>query len=197
MFRSSASWHAINIPMTASFNKKLTRRGNTHEFFAPVSVFKTRDAFIYMAVGNDRQWQALTGLPGFEHLNQECYQNNAGRIADVKNLNRMLNEITSSFTTAELLRQFSAITLPASKINSLSDLIEDELIKDELLSVEDPESGCKITLSPPPHATDYVKACDLKLDFPPRLGQHNSEIYGADLGFSPKKIEQLREEKII
>ncbi|MCK5915848.1 MAG: CoA transferase, partial [Deltaproteobacteria bacterium] len=28
MFKSSASWHAINIPMTASFNKKLTRRGN-------------------------------------------------------------------------------------------------------------------------------------------------------------------------
>ncbi len=197
MFRSSVSWHAINIPMTASFNKELTRRGNTHEFFAPVSVFKTRDAFIYLAVGNDRQWQALTGLKGFEKINREGYQNNAGRIADVKNLNRILNEITSTFTTAELLRQFSAITLPASKINSLADLIEDDLIKDELLSAYDPESGHKITLSPPPHATEYLKGRDLKLDFPPRLGQHNSVIYGADLGFSPDKINRLRDEKII
>ena len=197
MFRSSASWHAINIPMTASFNKRLTRRGNTHEFFAPVSVFKTSDAFIYLAVGNDRQWQALTGLKGFEKLDQEGYQNNAGRIADVKNLNRMLNEITSSFSTAELLQKFSAITLPASKINSLSDLIEDELIKDELLSAEDPESGRKITLSPPPHATEYLKECDLKLDFPPRLGQHNAEVYGADLGFSTEAMQQLQDEKII
>jgi len=197
MFRSSVSWHAINIPMTASFNKKLTRRGNTHEFFAPVSVFRTSDAFIYLAVGNDRQWQALTGLPGFEKLNQEGYRNNAGRIADVKNLNRLLNEITSSFTTAELLRQFNAITVPASKINSLSDMIEDELIKDELLSAEDPASGRKITLSPPPHATDYLRKCDRKLDFPPRLGQHNSDIYGAGLGFSEDEISRLHEEKII
>ena len=51
MFRSSVSWHAINIPMTASFNKKLTRRGNTHEFFAPVSVFTTKDGFVYLAPG--------------------------------------------------------------------------------------------------------------------------------------------------
>ncbi len=197
MFRSSASWHAINIPMTASFNKKLTRRGNTHEFFAPVSVFKTRDAFIYLAVGNDRQWQALIGLKGFEKLNREDYQNNAGRIADVKNLNRMLNEITASFTTAELLQQFSAITLPASKINSLSDLIADELIKDELLTAEDSASGRKITLSPPPHATEYLKGCDLKLDFPPRLGQHNAEIYGGNLGFSTDELRQLQDEEII
>ena len=197
MFRSSASWHAINIPMTASFNKKLTRRGNTHEFFAPVSVFTTSDAFIYLAVGNDRQWQALTSLPGFEILNLEAYQNNAGRIADVKNLNRKLNEITSAFTTAELLRQFNAITLPASKINSLSDLLEDEFIKDELLATVDPESGCKLTLSPPPHTTDYLKSCGRKLDFPPRLGQHNAEIYGADLGFLPDEMQQLQDEKII
>ncbi len=197
MFRSSASWHAINIPMTASFNQKLTRRGNTHEFFAPVSVFKTRDGFIYLAVGNDRQWQALTGLPGFAKLDQEAYQNNAGRIADVKNLNRMLNEITSTFTTAELLQQFSAITLPASRINSLSDLIEDELIKDELPSAEDPESGRKITLSPPPHTTEYLKGCNLKIDFPPRLGQHNAEIYGADLGLSDGEINRLQDDRII
>ena len=197
MFKSSVSWHAINIPMTASFNKKLTRRGNTHEFFAPVSVFATKDGFVYLAVGNDRQWQALTGLEGFKKLDQECYRNNSGRIADVKNLNRMLNEITAGYTGKELLSQLTAITVPASKINSLSDLVEDELIKGDLLSATDPESGRNITLSPPPHTTDYIKECNQKLSCPPRLGEHNNEIYGAGLGLLPDEMENLREEKII
>ncbi|MEA3348575.1 MAG: CoA transferase, partial [Pseudomonadota bacterium] len=197
MFKSSVSWHAINIPMTASFNKKLTRRGNTHEFFAPVSVFATKDGFVYLAVGNDRQWQALTSLEGFKKLDQECYRNNSGRIADVKNLNRMLNEITAGYTSKELLSQLASITVPASKINSLSDLVEDELIKGDLLSATDPESGHNITLSPPPHATDYIKECNQKLSFPPRLGEHNNEIYGAGLGLLPDEMENLREEKII
>ena len=197
MFKSSASWHAINIPMTASFNKKLTRRGNTHEFFAPVSVFETKDGFVYLAVGNDRQWQALTGLEGFKKLGQEHYRNNSGRIADVKNLNRMLNEITAEYTSKELLSQLSSITVPASKINSLLDLVEDELIKGDLLSATDPESGRNITLSPPPHATDYIKKCNQKLSFPPRLGEHNNEIYGAGLGLLPDEMESLKEKKII
>ena len=76
-------------------------------------------------------------------------------------------------------------------------MIEDELIKDELLSAEDPASGRKITLSPPPHATDYLRECDRKLDFPPRLGQHNAEIYGSDLGFSPDEMRRLQDEEII
>ncbi len=197
MFRSSASWHAINIPMTASFNKKLTRRGNTHEFFAPVSVFATRDGFVYLAVGNDRQWQALVSLEGFRKLDQECYRNNAGRIADVKNLNRMLNEITAQYSSRELLAQLASITVPASKINSLPELIEDELIKGELLTAVDAQSGLKITLSPPPHSTDYIKTCNKKLSFPPRLGEHNHEIYAADLGLSAEEMESLQEELII
>ena len=197
MFKSSTSWHAINIPMTASFNKKLTRRGNTHDFFAPVSVFATKDGFVYLAVGNDRQWQALAGLEEFKKLDQECYRNNSGRIADVKNLNRILNEITAKYTSKELLKQLALITVPASKINSLPDLIEDELIKDDLLTATDTRSGKKITLSPPPHATDYIKECKQKLSFPPRLGENNSEIYSTGLGFSPEKMDRLREDKII
>src|SRR5512143_1840720 len=45
------------ITHTVSFNKKVSRRGNTHEFFAPVSVYETKDGYAYIAVGNDKQWE--------------------------------------------------------------------------------------------------------------------------------------------
>ena len=197
MFRSSASWHAINIPMTASFGKELKRRGNTHEFFAPVSVFTTKNGFIYLAVGNDRQWQALTGIPGFEKLDQEQYRNNKGRIAAVKTLNHLINEITKTFTSEELLQHFNSITLPASKINTISDLIDDELIKESLLSTTDKPSNFSVTLSPPPHETDYLKETGRRLSFPPRLGEHNQEIYEEVLGYSPEIMRDLKKNKVI
>ena len=69
--------------LSMSFGEEVTRRGNTHQFFAPVSVYPTRDGHVYLAVGNDRQWQALVALPGFAGLADEAYARNAGRIADV------------------------------------------------------------------------------------------------------------------
>jgi len=84
MFESTVSWLTVPITLSRSFGKKITRRGNTHEFFAPVSVYPTADGYVYVAGGNDKQWNALTQLPGFEALAQEGYRKNAGRIAEVE-----------------------------------------------------------------------------------------------------------------
>ena len=51
MFMSTVSWLTVPITLTGAFGRKITRRGNTHEFFAPVSVYPTRDGFVYLAVG--------------------------------------------------------------------------------------------------------------------------------------------------
>lgn len=197
MFRSAVSWQAINLPMVASFNRHISRRGNTHEFFAPVSVFKTSDGFIYLAVGNDRQWQALTELDGFSNLNQEKYRHNAGRIADVSNLNRQIETITAAFTSEELLQKFRQITLPASKINTIEDLLENPLIHDHLLETTDPDSGYRITLAPPAYDTSYLREIKYQLPFPPRLGEHNQQIYHEQLGIKESEMELLKKSKVI
>ncbi|MEA2108711.1 MAG: CoA transferase [Pseudomonadota bacterium] len=197
MFRSAVSWQAINLPMVASFNRHISRRGNTHEFFAPVSVFKTKDGFIYLAVGNDRQWQALTELDGFSILNQEKYRQNAGRIADVVNLNRQVETITITFTSEELLQKFQQITLPASKINTMKDLLDDPLIKDHLLKTVDPDSGYTVTLSPPAYDTPHLREMNYQLPFPPRLGEHNQQIYHEEVGIQKTEMESLKKSNVI
>ena len=88
------SWLTVPITMTASFDKKISRRGNTHEFFAPVSVYQTRNGFIYLAVGNDRQWKTMVSQELFQSLDKPEYEKNMGRIKDVSNLNTALNAIT-------------------------------------------------------------------------------------------------------
>ncbi len=197
MFESSVSWLTVPITLSASFGKRITRRGNTHEFFCPVSVYKTSNGFVYLAVGNDRQWKAMASLEQFRSLDKSAYEKNAGRIKDVSNLNLAINEITVNYTSEELIDLFTSITVPISKIKITPEVIEDPLVQRRLLYAQDPVSGRRITLAPPPNMTPYLEASDRRLSFPPRFGEHNKEIYTQILGYAEDEYTGLKEKGII
>jgi formyl-CoA transferase len=182
MFESSVSWLTVPITMTATFKKKITRRGNTHEFFCPVSVYKTKDGFAYVAVGNDRQWKSMVSEPMFKALDKPEYEKNAGRIKDVENLNKAINAITEKHTTDELIGLFNRITLPISKIKTIPEVVADTFVERRLVYSTDPKTGMKLTLAPPPTMTPHLEEVHRQISFPPRFGEQNQEIYGKLLG---------------
>lgn len=197
MFESTVSWLTVPIALSKSFGAVISRRGNTHEFFSPVSVYKTRNGFVYLAVGNDRQWAAMVDLPMFASLAKENYRKNKGRIEDVKNLNNAINAITETYTSEELIEIFTAITVPISKIKNVNEVVEDPLVVNKILTSTDPVTGLTITLAPPPNMTPFLEGCDRKLSFPPRFGQQNQEIYGNLLGYDEATLTGFKEKGII
>jgi formyl-CoA transferase len=197
MFESTVSWLTQAITHTVSFHKKVSRRGNTHEFFAPVSVYETKNGYAYIALGNDRQWETMTKIPGFESLSKREYERNAGRIADVDNLNRALHTITGNFTTEELMDTFNKATLPISKVNSIEEVVEDPFVKPNLIRSKDPKTGMEITIAPPPTNNPHLKSINRMMGFPPRFGEHNEEIYGGLLGYSGAQLKEYKEKNII
>ena len=196
MFESSVSWFTVPITLSTLLKKKISRRGNTHEFFCPVSVYKTSNGFVYMAVGNDRQWKTMVSQEMFKSLDKPEYEKNAGRIGDVQNLNRAISEITKNHTSEELIDLFNSLTLPISKIKTIQEVIADPLVERRLLYSQDPVTGKKITLPPPPNMTLFLEQLDRQLPFPPRFGEHNKEIYGK-LGYSDEDLVRLNENKVI
>ncbi len=197
MFESTVSWLTQAITHTVSFKKKITRRGNTHEFFAPVSVYETKNGYVYIAVGNDKQWETMTKIPGFESLYKKEYERNAGRIADVENLNHAINAITKKFSTEELMDIFTKATIAISKVNTIDEVVEDPLVKPNLIRSKDSKTGIEITIAPPPFMTPYLKSVNRMLSFPPRFGEHNEEIYGGLLGYSTEQLKELKVKNII
>lgn len=197
MFESSVSWLTVPITLTGSFNKTITRRGNTHEFFCPVSVYQTSNGFVYLAVGNDRQWKIMVSQDIFKILDKPEYENNAGRIGDVTNLNRAINQITKMYPSEELIDLFTSITVPISKIKSVPEVIADPLVEKRLLSAVDPTSGMRIVLAPPPNMTDFLEMSNRQLSFPPRFGEHNRQIYGQNLGYCEDDLSRLKTDGII
>ncbi len=197
MFESSVSWLTVPIALTGSFGKTITRRGNTHEFFCPVSVYQTSNGFVYLAVGNDRQWKSMVSQEMFNSLDQPQYEKNAGRIADVTHLNKAINAITKNHTSEELIDLFTSLTVPISKIQTVSEVIADPMVQKRLLSAQDPVSGMRITLAPPPNMTPFLEDSNRQLSFPPRFGENNQQIYGQQLGYSDEELARLQEKGVI
>lgn len=150
MFESSVSWMTVPITLSTLLNKQITRRGNTHEFFSPVSVCRTSNGFVYIALGNDRQWKSMVSQDMFKSLDRPGYEKNAGRIADVGNLNQAINEVTRHHTSEDLIDLFNSLTLPISKIKTIPEVIKDPLVERRLLFSRDDKTGTEITLPPPP-----------------------------------------------
>ena len=197
MFESSVSWLTVAITLTDSFGNNITRRGNTHEFFCPVSVYQTSNGYVYLAVGNDRQWKAMVSQEMFSSLDRPEYEKNAGRIADVANLNTAINDITKNHTSEDLIDLFTSITVPVSKIQTIPEVISDPLVAKKLLYAKDPVSGTRITLAPPPNMTPFLEASEQQLSFPPRFGENNQQIYGEQLGYSDGQLADFKEKGII
>ncbi|MHC4661389.1 MAG: CaiB/BaiF CoA transferase family protein [Planctomycetota bacterium] len=197
MFQCAASWLHSVFSLTKSFGYHITRKGNTHRFFAPVSIFRTRDGYVYIAVGNDRQWDSITGLPGFEKLARDEYEKNAGRIADVEKLNAEIGKITVERTSAEVVSLMSGIGVPVSSVKTVKDVADDPHIEKKMIHSKDPKTGKEIFLPPLPVISAFLHSTGLEVSFPPRVGEHNEEIYGEVLGYSPARIEELKAKQVI
>lgn len=191
MLRSAVSWMASPILLAASLGERITRKGNAHQFFAPVSVFATRDGYVYVAVGNDLQWAALVKLPAFAALAGPAYDTNAGRIADAPRLHAALGERFAALTTAEALALLQGVGVPIARVNTLADVVADPLVAPRLQRVTDPRTGLAVVLPAPPVGDPPALA------FPPRLGEHNEKIYGEALGYTAERLADLRARRVI
>jgi crotonobetainyl-CoA:carnitine CoA-transferase CaiB-like acyl-CoA transferase len=182
MFASAVSWMVSPVMLTTSFNQNVERRGTTHQFFAPVSVYPTKDGLLYLAVGNDKQWESLTATAEFASLAREEYARNAGRITDAKALNAALSEIIRKRDTDAWLELFNALGVPVSRVSTIRQVVQDESVRANMISATDTKTRTTIQLPAPVVIPEALRERNLTMSFPPRLGQDNAEIYGS-LGY--------------
>jgi len=191
MLRSAVSWMVSPIMLMGSLGESPTRRGTRHQFFAPVAVYRALDGHLYLAIGSDRQWAALTALPAFASLARPRYERNEGRLADGEALHQELGACLGRLTTAEALERLRGAGIPVSKVHGVADLLTDPLVAPRLARVTDPRSG--LTLLLPASPSGEASA----LTFPPRLGEHNERVYGEALGYGAARLRDLTDRGII
>jgi crotonobetainyl-CoA:carnitine CoA-transferase CaiB-like acyl-CoA transferase len=96
--------------------------GNAHPSIAPYEVFDTADRPIVLAVGNDRQFRALTtelGAP--EMADDPRFASNPTRVAHRDALVATLNGLLNDDSASHWQRRLTAVGVPCGPINNLAE----------------------------------------------------------------------------
>ena len=194
MLQAAASWLITTLPLVDfdCDDSEITRCGNEHRKFIPTNAYPTRDGFIYIAIGNDLQWQRFTEIEKFSPVANETRQTNKGRQAERQGCYKDISAISVNYSTAELAVDFTAATIPHAVINDIRQVRVLEALNDKLTTTRTPD-GKLIHMQP--MAVD-LESAQKELAFPAKYGQDTGQILD-EAGLDSAEIEALAEAGVI
>lgn len=188
MLQAASSWLITTLPLLDfdCADWEVTRCGNEHRKFVPTNAYPTRDGYIYIAIGNDLQWQRLTGIPRFSTVARENRRTNNGRMADRQGCYEDLCGVTSTCSTAELTAELGKAKISHAVINNIAQVRDLAAVRDKLTCTHTP-AGKAIRMQP--MATD-VDGALTTLRFAPGYGENTRAIL-AEIGVAGEAYSEL------
>lgn len=194
MLQAASSWLITTLPLIdfGCDPAEVGRCGNEHRKFIPVNAYPTSDGFVFIAIGNDLQWEKLTELPQFQRLRSQARRTNSGRSLERGAIHREMTEATRECDTAALMKALASRRIPHAPINTVYQAREMEALAAKLTTTRTPD-GRVIHL--PPLAVDLEKGVT-EFAFAPRYNQDTRSIL-EEAGLSGEEIAGLRGRGII
>jgi crotonobetainyl-CoA:carnitine CoA-transferase CaiB-like acyl-CoA transferase len=174
MLQAAASWLITTLPLL-DFDcapSEVTRCGNEHRKFIPTNVYATRDGFVFVAIGNDLQWQRLTSLPRFAALARDSRATNAGRHAERVAIQAELGAACAMHATSELVGDFTAATIAHAPIHDIHAVRALPALRDALTTTRTPD-GRVLRMQP---AAISLPGTRREFRFAPTYGEHTEAV---------------------
>jgi formyl-CoA transferase len=158
------------------------RYGNGHPNIVPYQTFRTRDGWIVLAVGNDRQWQRFCEAVGrLDLLADSRFAKNDSRVRYRAELIPILEELFMRRMLDEWLSLLRDSEVPAGPVNT---------VDRALSSLQAEARGMVQEIAHPQIGPMRVVASPLRLEatppvikrHPPMLGEHTEEVLREVLG---------------
>uniref|UniRef100_A0A3Q1HA29 Succinyl-CoA:glutarate CoA-transferase n=1 Tax=Acanthochromis polyacanthus TaxID=80966 RepID=A0A3Q1HA29_9TELE len=103
--------------------KEARRWGTAHESIVPYQGFRTKDGYIVVAAGNDKQFVKMCQVLELVELTEEPkYKTNNLRVQNRQQLLQTLSERLLQENTADWLRRFQGSGVPVGPINSIQEV---------------------------------------------------------------------------
>jgi formyl-CoA transferase len=177
--------------------KRPERHGNAHPNIVPYEPFATSDGWVAVGVGNDRQWQRLCALAGWDDLaGDERFATNPQRVKHRDVLVPVLRERFRARTSEEWRSALLSVGIPCGPINTIDQVFSDAqvLARDMLVEFPHPTAG-KVKMAGSPLKLSRTPVC---IDAPPPLlGQHTEEVLNECLGYTHADLARMRDEGVI
>ncbi|MBX8632108.1 MAG: CoA transferase [Thermoplasmata archaeon] len=166
------------------------RMGSAHPSIAPYQVYRTADGYVSVAVGSEKLWESFCSAIGMpELLNDPMFRRNSDRIANIGQLNSVLEAKFRSEPADRILKMLESAGIPAARINSVGDALKDPQVAYRGMisqfshhaygNIKSP--GTPFRMSETPGRLRYA---------PPVLGEHTQEIL-SEIGYKPEDIKTL------
>lgn len=170
--------HAANYFLSGSIPQ---RTGNAHPNIAPYESFDTRNGEIFLAVGNNRQFQLLAEVLQDETLALDGrFRSNADRLAHRVELRAILAGLLKHHVAADLAQKLLKNGVPAAAVLNVADILDHPHTKHRGMVIEEGSYraiGSPIKLSRTPATLRRL---------PPAFGQHTDEIAASVLPLSDR-----------
>jgi len=192
MARAAASWLQTTSPLLdlGATPEEVRRSGNEHREFVPVNVYRTKDSWLYVAIGNDVQWRRLISLEPFRSLAREDRETNEGRKADRKAIHEELAAILRKSDSGELLSLLGKSGLVVSPVHTVGEVRELPGIREHETHTQLPD-GRELRL--PPTAVETGRS---EFSLAPSYGEHTREVL-REAGLSEAEIDDLERQGVV
>lgn len=168
------------------------RAGNRWDISAPRNTYQTADG----------RWLAMSGsspalaLRVFEAIGRSDlvsdtdFSDPQRRLARAPDVDAVVAEWVATKTLSEAMAVFEAAEVAAAPVYDITDLVADEQLehREVFVRVEDGELGAMTIQAPVPRFSAATARVE---HLGPRLGEHNTEVYGELLGLSQTDIDDL------
>ena len=161
------------------------RNGNAHPNIQPQDVFRARDGFLALAVGNDEQFKKFCDVIARPELaSDERFATNAGRVRNNATLTPILAEVLVAQDRDHWVERCARAGVPCGPINSVPEAFADPQVKQRgmLIDIAHPVAGSVPQVASPMRFQNAPLSYDRA---PPLIGQHTDEIL-RELGWSAK-----------
>jgi crotonobetainyl-CoA:carnitine CoA-transferase CaiB-like acyl-CoA transferase len=112
------------------------RVGNAHLTIAPYDLFKTGSGYLYLAVGNNRQFETLCRLLEIAETSSDArYRSNALRSANRITLKQELEAALADKDTEDIAEALMRAGVPAAKVQDLSEVVDSQHFKHRKMGV--------------------------------------------------------------
>jgi formyl-CoA transferase len=185
------------LPEYSAFGAVREPAGSALPGIAPTNAYRCRDGGYALIAGNgDSIFRRLMVLIGRTDLADDpALADNAGRVARVEELDRVIGEWTATRTVDEVLAALDSASVPAGRIYTIADIAADphyaargmlqQVHLDDGSTVAVPGIVPKLSLTPGSHRRNA-----------PALGRDSDDVL-REIGLTPQQIQALKDRGIV
>lgn len=201
MFDAGISMLSYMASIYFATGESPSAQGSSHPTIYPYNAFETADSYIVVAPFTNAFWRKFCAVIGRPDLPENPdYRSFAERLAHRAQLAAILDPIMKSRPSAEWLRMLDEGDVPNGPVARIDEAIEGPQTKARgmVVEIDHPVCGRIRTLGTPFHMS-YADGSvfEPRYKAPPVVGQHTAAVLETLLGFSPAKIEELVDNKIV